>query len=98
MFRLFNNNEWFIHDQEDCLQYELDYRNQETDKWTVTTLSTTDLSAEENGRRVYTLLNILPETGYELKLCSVNHHVRSHFTELMTILTLKPGNVTFKFT
>ncbi|VDI39042.1 Hypothetical predicted protein [Mytilus galloprovincialis] len=90
--------EWYVHDQDDSLKYDLDYRNKETDKWTVATLSTRDVLTEENGRRVYTLINILPETGYELKLCSVDNNVKSHHTESKTILTPKRGNEIFKFT
>lgn len=41
--------EWYKHDQDDSLKYDLDYRNKETDKWTVATLSTRDVLAEENG-------------------------------------------------
>ncbi|XP_052097355.1 uncharacterized protein LOC127732361 [Mytilus californianus] len=80
---------WYINDQDDCMEYELDYRVQETDKWTVTTFSTKDVLAEKDGRRMYTLLKILPETGYEIKLCSIGYHVKSHYTESKAKQTLK---------
>ncbi|CAG2203602.1 unnamed protein product [Mytilus edulis] len=39
--------EWDINDQDDCLEHELNYRIQETDRWTVEPLSNKDWLAEK---------------------------------------------------
>ncbi|CAG2251783.1 unnamed protein product [Mytilus edulis] len=86
---------WDKNVQDNCLGYELRHRVPGPDNWEVTKFSTTDVSSDKSGRCVYTLLNISPDTGYEIKLCSVDTNGNSQFTESKTKQTLKRGNKTF---
>ncbi|CAG2257348.1 TN [Mytilus edulis] len=82
--------EWFIDVQDECLSYELDHRPpQGTDNLPVRTFSSKDVVEGENGRRMYTLQNLLPETYYEFKLRSVYKDAKSHYSESKTKQTLK---------
>ncbi|CAC5407290.1 TN [Mytilus coruscus] len=81
--------EWFIDVQDECLSYELDHRPpQGTDNLPVRTFSSKDVVEGENGRRMYTLQNLLPETYYEFKLRSVYKDAKSHYSESKTKQTL----------
>lgn len=86
---------WDENVQDNCFGYELRHRVPGPDNWEVTKFSTTDVSSDESGRCMYTLLNISPDTGYEIKLCSVDTNGNSQFTESKTKQTLKRGNETF---
>ncbi|XP_052072196.1 uncharacterized protein LOC127710406 [Mytilus californianus] len=81
--------EWFIDVQDKCLSYELYRRPQRTDDVTLRKFSSYDVFEGENGRRMYKLQNLLPETYYEFKLRSVYNDVKSHYSESMTKQTLK---------
>ncbi|VDI21663.1 Hypothetical predicted protein [Mytilus galloprovincialis] len=80
---------WDKNVQDNCLGYELRHRVPGPDNWEVTKFSTTDVSSDKSGRCMYTLLNISPDTGYEIKLCSVDSNGNSQFTESKTKQTLK---------
>ncbi|VDI06416.1 Hypothetical predicted protein [Mytilus galloprovincialis] len=84
--------EWFIDVQDECLSYELDHRPpQGKDNLSGRTFSSKDVVEGENGRRMYTLQNLLPETCYEFKLRSVYKDAKSHYSKYKTKQTLKLG-------
>lgn len=83
--------EWCVCDAENVCTYALHYQLQESSKWQVLALSTSDILAVENGRFMYKLQNLLPETCYELKMDSKNNQDRSHYTDVKMKYTLKRG-------
>lgn len=87
--------EWFNDDSEDSLVYELVYQLQGSDNWNVLTIHNEDVLTVHNGRRTYTLENLLPETWYEIKMRAVDNHMKSLYTEYKERQTLKLGKGTF---
>lgn len=81
--------EWYNKDPNDH-QYELVYR-QESKDWVVLTLSKLEIQAEEIGHYKYTLQNLLPEAGYEMKLCSITNNIKSQYSDSKRKDTLKLG-------
>ncbi|CAC5379497.1 unnamed protein product [Mytilus coruscus] len=81
--------EWFIDVSDECLSYELDHRPKGTNDWSTGTFHSEQVLEAEDGRRMYTLQNLLPETYYELKMRSVYKDAKSHYSESMTKKTLK---------
>lgn len=75
--------------------YELDHRPQGSAGWNSLPLSTTDTLNKNNGLRLYELQDLLPETYYELRICSVEKQIKSHYTDLKTQQTLKTGKDSF---
>lgn len=73
------------------LEYQLDHRFQGSDKWNCLLLSIETVSIKEDGRYMYNLQKLLPETCYEVRMCSVHKGVRSQFTEPKTQQTLQIG-------
>lgn len=61
-------------------------------------LSSTDVLTDEKGFCVYELHHLLPNTDYELRMCSVNNHVKGQHTESKTHQTLKTGENTLVYT
>ncbi|VDI06417.1 Hypothetical predicted protein, partial [Mytilus galloprovincialis] len=89
--------EWYINDQENCLSYEIAHRPQQTKDWSTGTFFSKDVLKEEDGRRMYTFRNLLPETYYEFKLRSVSKDGKSHYSESKTKQTLRLGSESFNF-
>ncbi|CAC5379493.1 COL12A [Mytilus coruscus] len=82
--------EWFIGVPDVCLSYDLDHRPQGTYDWSTETFLSEDVLKEEDGRRMYTLQNLQPETYYEFKIRSVyKDDVKSHYSESTDKQTLK---------
>ncbi|CAC5379492.1 unnamed protein product [Mytilus coruscus] len=81
--------EWFIDVSDECLSYELDHRPKGTNDWSTGTFLSEQVLEAEDGRRMYTLQNLLPETYYELKMRSVYKDAKSHYSESMTKNTVK---------
>ncbi|CAC5387990.1 unnamed protein product [Mytilus coruscus] len=81
--------EWFIDVPDECLSYELHHRPKGTNDWSTGTFLSEEVLEAEDGRRMYTLQNLLPETYYELKMRSVYKDAKSHYSESMTKQTLK---------
>ncbi|CAG2237838.1 COL12A [Mytilus edulis] len=61
---------WDKDDSDKRRAYKLDYRHKTSKKWIVKELSTENIKTNEEGCHVYTLQELLPETLYELRLCS----------------------------
>ncbi|CAG2236351.1 TTN [Mytilus edulis] len=80
---------WFNDVPDECLSYELDHRPKGTNDWSTNTLLSEDVLEDKDGRRMYTLKNLLPQTYYEFKMRSVYKDTKSHFSESMTKQTLK---------
>ncbi|OPL33759.1 hypothetical protein AM593_09313, partial [Mytilus galloprovincialis] len=80
---------WFNDVPDECLSYELDHRPQGTDNWSTNRFLSEDVLEWEDGRRTYTLKNLLPKTYYEFKMRSVYEVAKSHYSESMTKQTLK---------
>ncbi|XP_071147416.1 uncharacterized protein [Mytilus edulis] len=81
---------WFIDVPDECLSYELDHRHRRTDDWSTDTFISGDVLKDEDGRRMYKLQNLKPETYYEFKMRSVyKDDVKSHYSESQTKQTLK---------
>ncbi|CAG2184781.1 unnamed protein product [Mytilus edulis] len=81
---------WFIDVPDQCLSYELDHRVRGTDDWSTETFLSGDVMTDEDGRRMYKLQNLKPETYYEFKMRSVyKDDVKSHYSESKTKQTLK---------
>ncbi|CAG2203599.1 unnamed protein product [Mytilus edulis] len=55
-----------------------------------------DILEGENGDFSYELGNLQPETCYEMKVCSVDNHVKSQYTEYKTNQTLVAAPTNFK--
>lgn len=83
-----------MNDIADHQQYELNYRLQGADNWNVSLFSLENLSLEENGSSSYKLENLLHETCYELKMCSVQNNIKSEYTNNKMQQTKQIGNVT----
>ncbi|VDI59680.1 Hypothetical predicted protein, partial [Mytilus galloprovincialis] len=69
---------WIINNQ--LLLFEIRYRRQGSSHWNIVIISTEDISADNDGHLVYKLQNLLPETYYELKMCSIDGHAKSQYT------------------
>lgn len=85
--------EWYIDEQDHFLEYQLDHRLHGTDNWIVNKMCTTDVLTKENGCRMFTLQHLFPDTEFELKLCSLDNHIKSHYSESKIRQTLKLGNI-----
>ncbi|XP_071147130.1 uncharacterized protein [Mytilus edulis] len=86
-------NALIIDVQDECLSYELHHRPpQGINNLSVRTFSSKDVVEGGNGRRMYTLQNLLPETCYEFKLRSVYKDAKSHYSQSKTKQTLKLEN------
>ncbi|CAG2201022.1 unnamed protein product [Mytilus edulis] len=74
---------------DECLSYELDHQPPGINNLPVMTFSSKDVMEDVNGRRMYTLKNLLPETKYAFKLRSIYKDAKSHYSDLKTKQTLK---------
>lgn len=84
--------QWDIKDSEKSLEYELYHRHKTSDTWIVLKIETEKVLRREDGRHMYTLQGLSPETRYELKMCSVDiHQVKSQYTKSLTRKTLTIG-------
>lgn len=84
-------------DPDKSLEYQLDHRILGSDEWISLNLSSEHISTNEDGCQVYTLQQLLHDTFYEVRMCSVNNHVKSKYTEPKTKKTLQLGKATFVF-
>lgn len=90
--------EWTSDVLHEVSSYELDHRAQGIDDWSVRKLSSEDVFAWKNGRHMYTLQNLQPNTYYNFRLRSVHDHVKSHYSKTISKTTLELGNKIFGFT
>ncbi|CAG2210046.1 TTN [Mytilus edulis] len=60
------------------IEYELYHRRYTSDEWTISQIPSQNPSTLEGRRRTYILGNLLPETCYEFKMCSVNILYNKH--------------------
>ncbi|VDI71244.1 Hypothetical predicted protein [Mytilus galloprovincialis] len=81
--------EWFINVPDESISYELDHRPPGIDNLPVRTFSSKDVKEDVNGRRFYTLKNLLPETKYAFKLRYSYKDAKSHYSDSKTKQTLK---------
>ncbi|CAC5392229.1 unnamed protein product [Mytilus coruscus] len=81
--------EWCRDNSTDIQEYEFLHRRQGTVDWAVSTISIDNVVEQINGRLMYKLKNLLPETNYEMKICSVSNHNKSQYTESKTPQTQK---------
>ncbi|CAG2254143.1 unnamed protein product [Mytilus edulis] len=80
---------WYMNDSDNRLEYLLDHRILGTDEWISLPLSSEHISTNEDDCQVYTLQQLLHDTLYEVRMCSVNNHIKSKYTELKTQKTLQ---------
>ncbi|VDI42131.1 Hypothetical predicted protein [Mytilus galloprovincialis] len=82
--------EWLSDVPDECLSYELNHQPLGTGDWSTKIILAGEVSKQEDGRRMYTLQNLLPGINYELTICSVyKDDVKSHISETKTKHTLK---------
>ncbi|CAG2237839.1 COL12A [Mytilus edulis] len=81
---------WDKDDSDKHRAYKLDYRHKNIRKWIVKELSTENIKTNKDGCHVYTLQELLPETLYELRICSLdNQQICSQYTEPKVQQTLQ---------